>query len=79
MEHTFGGDLRRPPSVAPLHFERRERRASAAPTFAAWSDAQVVGALALSALAWAVIGVGYFRYAENRARALGLIDWQTQY
>jgi len=53
--------------------------ASAAPTFAAWSDAQVAGALAVSTLVWCVISVTYFRYAEHRARALGLLDWQTQY
>ncbi len=52
---------------------------SAAPTFAAWSDTQVIGALVVSSLAWGVISVLYFRYAENRARQLGLIDWQTQY
>ena len=49
------------------------------PTFAAWSDAQVVGALAVSMLVWGAISVAYFRYAENRARARGLLDWQTQY
>ena len=52
---------------------------SAAPTFAAWSDTQVIGALVVSSLAWGLISVRYFRYAENRARQLGLIDWQTQY
>jgi ABC-2 type transport system permease protein len=52
---------------------------SAAPTFAAWNDMQVIAALAVSTLAWCVISVMYFRYAENRARQLGLLDWQTQY
>ena len=40
---------------------------------------QVVGALAVSTLAWGVIAVAYYRFAEDRARKLGLIDWQTQY
>jgi len=53
--------------------------ASAASTFAAWSNAQVVGSLAVSTLVWGVIAVAYFRFAEDRARKLGLIDWQTQY
>jgi len=53
--------------------------ASAAPTFAAWSDGQVLLALIASSLAWSVISIAYFRYAEKRARALGLLDWQTQY
>ena len=53
--------------------------ATGGPTFAGWSDAQVVGALAVSTLMWGAISVAYFRYAENRARARGLLDWQTQY
>ena len=48
-------------------------------TFATWSDAQVIGALMASCLMWGVLSVAYFRYAEKRARALGLLDWQTQY
>ncbi|HET7087986.1 MAG TPA: hypothetical protein VFL17_05000 [Anaerolineae bacterium] len=53
--------------------------ATGGPTFAAWSDAQVVGALLVSTLVWGAISVAYFRYAENRARERGLLDWQTQY
>ncbi|HEY4689116.1 MAG TPA: ABC transporter permease [Anaerolineae bacterium] len=52
---------------------------SASPTFAAWGDALVIGALVISTLMWCAIAVTYYRYAENRARALGLLDWQTQY
>jgi hypothetical protein len=52
---------------------------SAASTFSGWSDTQVIVALAVSSLAWGILAVLYFRFAENRARQRGLIDWQTQY
>jgi ABC-2 type transport system permease protein len=52
---------------------------SAAPTFAAWSDVQLLGVLTLSTVVWGVISVLYFHHAEGRARQIGLLDWQTQY
>lgn len=50
-----------------------------APTFAAWSDMQLLVALLACTSAWCAVSVVYFRYAERRARSLGLLDWQTQY
>jgi len=72
------------PSPSPVTYwleaiRRTPLGASGGPTFGAWSDAQIVGALAVSTLVWGVISVACFRYAEHRARALGLLDWQTQY
>ncbi len=53
--------------------------AAAFPTFAGWSDAQLFGMLVGLTLLYGTVAVVFFRWAENRARRLGLLDQETQF
>ncbi len=49
------------------------------PTFAGWSDAQLLGALSGMALLSLILGFRFYRFAEGRARQHGAIDRETGY
>ena len=53
--------------------------AAAFPTFAAWSDAQLFALLVGLTVLYGTVAIIFFRWAEARARRLGLLDQETQF